>query len=65
VPCISGSGESSGGHFQGRVTEYLRKYLETGRYDFYLCGRREMIRDVTLLADEKFPGSYIYTEIFY
>ena len=34
-------------------------------YDFYLCGREEMIRDVTLLVDEAFPGSRVYAEIFF
>jgi hypothetical protein len=32
---------------------------------FYLCGRREMIREVTLLVDEKFAGSFLFTEPFY
>jgi benzoate/toluate 1,2-dioxygenase reductase component len=51
--------------FQGRVTAYINSRLSPGVYDFYLCGRREMIRDVTLLVDERFPGSSVYTEIFY
>ena len=49
----------------GRVTEYLDQHLTPGTYDFYLCGRSEMIRDVTLLIDERFPGSLVYTELFY
>ncbi len=65
VPCISETDKLSGEYFQGRVTDYLRKDLAPGRYDFYLCGRREMIRDVTFLVDEKFPESLIFTEIFY
>ena len=65
VPCISATNRVSEAHFRGRVNDYLRKYLPPGQYDFYLCGRREMIRDVTLLVDEKFPGSLIFTEIFY
>jgi hypothetical protein len=47
------------------VTDYLQKNLAPGEYDFYLCGRREMIHDVTLLIDERFEGSLIYTEIYY
>ena len=31
----------------------------------FLCGEREMIRGVTLLVDERFPGSRVYTEVFY
>jgi NAD(P)H-flavin reductase len=65
VPCLSEIGESCDAYFQGRVTDYLQTYLTPGLYDFYLCGRREMIRDATFLVDEKFSGSYIYTEIFY
>ena len=51
--------------FPGRVTRYLETRLASGTYDFYLCGRREMIRDVTLLVDEAFPGSRVYAEIFF
>lgn len=65
VPCISATDRVSDAHFRGRVIDYLRKYLSTGQYDFYLCGHREMIRDVTFLVDEKFAGSLIFTEIFY
>ena len=65
VPCISEADRSSGEYFQGRVSDYLRKILAPGLYDFYLCGRGEMIRDVTFLVDEKFSGSLIFTETFY
>jgi benzoate/toluate 1,2-dioxygenase reductase subunit len=65
VPCLSAPGESSETYFHGRVTDYLQTHLAPGLYDFYLCGRQEMIRDVTFLVDEKFSGSYIYSEIFY
>jgi NAD(P)H-flavin reductase len=65
VPCISESAKLPGKYFRGRVTDYVRNNLAPGRYDFYLCGRREMIRDVTFLVDEKFPGSLIFTETFY
>jgi len=51
--------------FQGKVTQYLAQHLESKAYDFYLCGRREMIREVTLLIDERFAGSLVYTELFY
>ena len=65
VPCISGMDKVPEAYFQGRVNDYLRKHLSPGQYDFYLCGQREMIRDVILLVDEKFPESLIFTEIFY
>jgi NAD(P)H-flavin reductase len=64
VPCLSQSGKSQR-HFKGRVTDYLRRHFPSGNYDFYLCGGREMIRDVTLMVDELFEGSLIYTESFY
>ena len=65
VACIPEKDKASGEYFRGRVTDYLQKNLAPGRYDFYLCGRREMIRDVILLVDEKFQGSFIFTETFY
>lgn len=68
LPCLSGisKGPSSGDPwFRGRVTEYIASRLPRDTYDFYLCGREEMIRDVIYLVDEGFPGSHVYTEIFY
>jgi NAD(P)H-flavin reductase len=68
IPCLS---ETPSGisppknSFLGRVTGYLETHLPHKAYDFYLCGGSEMIRDVTLLVDDRFTGSYIYTEIFY
>ncbi len=64
IPCLSQSSNSQT-YFEGRVTDYLRRHLPPENYDFYLCGRREMIRDATLLVDELFEGSNIYTETFY
>ncbi|MCU0559420.1 MAG: FAD-binding oxidoreductase [Desulfobacterales bacterium] len=65
VPCLSGGRAAAAGHYRGRVTDYLRAQLPAGAYDFYLCGRQEMIRDATLLADERFPGSLVFSEVFY
>jgi benzoate/toluate 1,2-dioxygenase reductase component len=68
VPCLSAGPPASASPFSifhGHVTEYLEEHLEPGVYDFYLCGRTEMIRDVTLLVDRRFPGSYVYTEAFF
>ena len=64
VACLSQSNNSKI-HYNGRVTDYIQDRLPRGIYDFYLCGRREMIRDVTLLIDERFEGSLVYTETFY
>jgi benzoate/toluate 1,2-dioxygenase reductase subunit len=65
VPCISRNYQAFTEYFHGRVTDYLHRHLPPAAYDFYLCGRREMIRDVTWLVDEKYADSRIYTETFY
>ena len=68
IPCISAfpmGSHSPAGNFAGRVTDYLETELPPLPYDFYLCGRGDMIRDATLLVDERFSDSYVYTEIFY
>lgn len=63
MPCLSRS-VSDDAIFGGRVTGYLEKHLHVGRYDFYLCGRREMIGDCLAVLDGRFPDSRAFTEIF-
>jgi benzoate/toluate 1,2-dioxygenase reductase subunit len=63
--CLSESRPAAGGHFAGRVTDYIAIHLPRRAYDFYLCGDRDMIRDVTFLIDAGFPGSLVYSEPFY
>jgi benzoate/toluate 1,2-dioxygenase reductase subunit len=68
VPCVSGGmGEETlpRDGFAGRVTQYLAKNFPQGQYDFYVCGRGDMVRDVTRIVDERFPGSLLYSETFY
>jgi benzoate/toluate 1,2-dioxygenase reductase subunit len=68
VPCFSAlrdPREAVPGAFAGRVTDYVADQMASGAYDFYLCGRGDMIRDVMLLVDQKFPDSLVYTETFY
>lgn len=68
VPCLSGSVTGSARPedvFKGRVTDYLKGNFPFGLYDFYLSGRVDMVREVTHIVDELFPGSMVYTEIFY
>jgi benzoate/toluate 1,2-dioxygenase reductase subunit len=65
VPCLTETKKLPANAFGGTVAEYLQQHLASKSYDFYLCGRREMIRDVTLLIDERFPESLVYTELFY
>ena len=67
VPCISRSSEKRGrpdNAFTGRVTHYLEQQLKPGTYDFYLCGRGAMIRDVTALIDEQFGDSRLFIETY-
>lgn len=68
LPCLSEEAATHGpmpGAYAGKVTRYIRNHLDRRPHDFYLCGRQEMIRDATLLADDYFPGSYVYTEVFF
>jgi ferredoxin-NADP reductase len=65
VACLSGSSPASVAHHAGRVTGYIENHLPRRACDFYLCGRQDMIRDVTLLIDEGFRGSLVYAEAFY
>jgi len=51
--------------FCGKISECIRKNLQPGSYDFYLCGERETIRDVVPLIDQIYPESRVYTEVFY
>jgi len=66
VPCLSGKNTGGcPGAFQGKVTRYVESRLDRKPYDFYLCGREDMIRDMTHLIDDLFPGSRLFIEIFY
>jgi benzoate/toluate 1,2-dioxygenase reductase component len=66
VACISDpSSDAEADVFRGRVTDYIAGRLNSGVYDFYLCGQRDMIQDVTIIVDERFPGSSVYAETFY
>ncbi|MDX2455271.1 ferredoxin--NADP reductase [Desulfosarcina sp.] len=67
VPCISQPSENDDGlknAFPGRVTHYLEQQLTPGTYDFYLCGRGAMIRDVTALIDQQFSDSRLFIETY-
>ena len=65
IPCLTEADPLPENAFNGKVTEYLQHHLPSGSYDFYLCGRHEMVRDATLLIDERFTESLVYTEMFY
>lgn len=51
--------------FPGRVTGYLRERLPDGAYDFYLCGRGEMVEEAVHIVDDRFPGSLVFSEPFF
>lgn len=51
--------------FHGNAAGFIKKHLPPASYDFYLCGDREMTREVTLLADNHFPDSYVFKEVFF
>lgn len=64
-PCLSRLSETAqrpADAFAGRVTDYLRSALAAGAYDFYLCGRRDMIREATAIIDRRFDGSRLFVE---
>jgi ferredoxin-NADP reductase len=68
IPCVPGTSAQTlapDACFRGRVTEFLMQNLPPAAYDFYLCGRQDMIRDVMHLVDRRFPGSLVYYEVFY
>jgi benzoate/toluate 1,2-dioxygenase reductase subunit len=68
VPCLLKpiAGEiQPPGTFHGKAADFIREKLQPASYDFYLCGGREMTREVTLLADDRFSGSYVFKEVFF
>jgi benzoate/toluate 1,2-dioxygenase reductase component len=64
VGCISGPAAPAD-CFHGRVTDYLSRHLEAGRYDFYLCGRMEMITAAVGIIDQRFDGAHVFSEPFF
>ena len=39
--------------------------LTVGAYDFCLCGRTEMIRDITRIVDDRVSDSRLFSEAFF
>lgn len=68
VPCLlasSATDPKSPKPYHGKAAGFLKENLPPASYDFYLCGERDMTNAVTLLADENFPGSYVFKEVFF
>ncbi len=66
--CLKEMSDSEGSLLDAHRSEIsvcLKKNLSPKSYDFYLCGHRKMIRDVTLLVDDVYPGSRVFREVFY
>lgn len=63
IPGIDATGLKN--TYAGRVTEYLARNLVPDTYDFYLCGRTEMIRDAMRIIDRRFIDARVFTEIFF
>jgi len=67
IPCLSRTvapGDALPDLHQGYVTDYVDRTFRPGRYDFYLCGSRAMITDMTLLLDERCPEARIFSEAY-
>lgn len=66
VACLSGKDEDlkAAGAFPGYVTAWVEANLPAGTYDFYLCGSRAMIHDMTHLLDRSFTDAVIYSEAY-
>jgi ferredoxin-NADP reductase len=68
TPCLLEPSESdleSPDIFHGNAAGFIKKNLPPASYDFYLCGERDMTGEVTLLADEHFPDSHVFKEVFF
>lgn len=66
IPCVSGTIDAADLHdlYPGRVTGAVKRFLDPGRYDVYLCGSRAMITEMLLLLDEQCPEARIYSEAY-
>jgi len=67
IPCVSGTTKAAAdlpNLYPGRVTGAVKRFLEPGRYDVYLCGSRAMITEMILLLDEHCPAARIYSEAY-
>ncbi len=68
IRCLSrqsGQGGTGNDIYAGYVTIFIEQSLPQGTYDFYLCGKWDMIREATHAVDNRFPDANIYSEGFY
>jgi len=63
ISCVT---NDSNGHYQGRVTEYLKQYPLLENRLVYLCGNSQMINDVkTILTQQGFNPAQMFNEIYF
>lgn len=63
VLCTS---QEKNGHFNGRVTEYLKKAYFPQDSLFYLCGNSEMIFDaMEILKDKGMNTNHMFAEVYF
>ncbi len=63
ISCVS---RENKGKFQGRVTDYIRKYPVSSETLVYLCGNCDMIYEVyDILTEQNFPADQIKTEVYF
>ncbi|MCP4403865.1 MAG: hypothetical protein GY801_41985 [bacterium] len=63
ISCVS---REEGGHFHGRVTDYLRSHPVDKDALCYLCGNSDMIYETyDILLQQEIPHKHILTEVFY
>ena len=63
VGCLTKSDE---GHFQGRVTDYLRQHPINPQSNCYLCGNSEMIFEAfKILQDQGVPREHCFAEVYF
>jgi len=68
VACLSEASASeslAASVYAGKVTGYIKIAWSAVRTIFICAAARTWFAIVTLLADEHFPASHIYTEVFY
>lgn len=68
IPCISSSQppelDGAATVYGGHVTTFLKNRMAVAEYDFYLCGRGEMIEQSIEIIDQRFPRSLVFCERF-
>jgi ferredoxin-NADP reductase len=62
MECLTGN---INGHFNGRVTDYLRRCSVDTKGLYYLCGRSDMIYEsFDILQKKGVPRHHLYTEVY-